>query len=114
VHRPPSPATDDLEPVVLDLPIEQPQHGFGHHRATLPERPANPPGEVQGLRGTADDQRTITLQRQAKFVPNSDGVALNIGQQAMRDYLTQLRDGRLMSFGARLGKQCVRRPQQEA
>ena len=42
---------DDVEPVVLDLPVERLQPGFGHHlRATLPELPVNPPGEMQRFR----------------------------------------------------------------
>jgi hypothetical protein len=37
VHRPLLPASDDIEPVVLDLPIEQLQLSFGHHlRELLP------------------------------------------------------------------------------
>ena len=41
---------DDVEPVVLDLPIEQLQPGFGHHlRATLPELPVNPSGRAAAV-----------------------------------------------------------------
>ena len=81
VHRPPAPVSDDVEPVVLDLPIEQLQPGFGLHlRATLPELPANPPGELQRFRlQWAGDQRTVTLRHEAAFLsadPNSDRVTL--------------------------------------
>ena len=81
VHRPPLPVSDDVEPVVLDLPVEQLQPGFGHHlRATLPELPVNPPGELQRFRlQWAGDQRTVTLQHEAAFLsadPNSDRVTL--------------------------------------
>jgi hypothetical protein len=81
VHRPPSPASDDVVPVALDLPMEQLQPGFGHHlHATLPQLPANPPGELQRFRlQWAGDQRTITLQHDEAFLsaePNGDQVTL--------------------------------------
>jgi hypothetical protein len=81
VHRPLSPASDDVEPVVLDLPIEHLQPGFGHHlRATLPELPVNPPGELQRFRlHWAGDQRTVTLQHETAFLsaePDDDRMTL--------------------------------------
>lgn len=70
VHRALSPASDDGEPVVLDLPIEQLQPGFAHHlRATLPELPDHAPGELQRFRlQRAGDQRTVTLQHEGAFL----------------------------------------------
>ena len=81
VHRPPLPVSDDVEPVVLDLPVERLQPGFGHHlRAALPALPVNPPGEMQRFRlQWAGDRRTVTLQHEAAFLsadPNSDRVTL--------------------------------------
>jgi hypothetical protein len=63
VHRPLLPAADDAEPVVLDMPIEQLQPGFGHHlRASPPELPPNPAGGLQRFRMQWNtDQRTIML-----------------------------------------------------
>jgi hypothetical protein len=75
------PVADDTEPVVLDLPIEQLQSGFGHHlRASLPELPVNPPGALQRFQPQwAVDRRTITLQHEGAFLsaaPNTDRVTL--------------------------------------
>lgn len=92
VHRPPSPVADDVQPVVLDLPIEQLQPGFGHHlRATLPELPVNPPGELQRFRlQWAGDQRTVTLQHQTTFLsadPTSDRVLFRTEAGGMETFL---------------------------
>jgi hypothetical protein len=81
LHRPPWPAADDVEPVVLDLPIEHLQPGFGHHlRKTLPDLSPHPPGELQRFRlQWGADQRTITLRHDDAFLsaePNGDRVAL--------------------------------------
>jgi hypothetical protein len=81
VHRPLSPTSDDVEPVVLDLPTEQLQLTFGHHlRELLPELPPNAPGELQRFRlQWAGDQRTIFLQHEDAFLsadPGGDRVSM--------------------------------------
>jgi hypothetical protein len=70
VHRPLLPAADDAEPVVLDVPIEQLQPGFGHHlRAAPPELPLNPAGGLQRFRMQWNtDQRTIMLAHEGGFL----------------------------------------------
>jgi hypothetical protein len=89
VHRPPSPVSDDVEPVVLDLPIEQLQPDFGLHlRATLPELPVNPPGELQGFRlgrRSADHHLAARRPRSCIRRSNSDRVTLNSRRARLPD-----------------------------
>lgn len=65
VHRPLVPSQDDVEPVVLDVPIEQLQPAFAHHlRAMLPELPDHPAGGLQMFQlRWGSDQRTVTLRQ---------------------------------------------------
>jgi len=81
LHRAIAPDMGDLEPIVLDLPTEQLQPGFGHHlRATLPDLPASASGMLQRFRPQwAEDQRTITLQHDDAFLtaaPHDDGISM--------------------------------------
>jgi hypothetical protein len=70
VHCPLANISDDVEPVVLDLPIEQLRADFGHHvRATMPELPSHPPGSLQRFRlQRSADQQTITLGYETAFL----------------------------------------------
>ena len=78
VHRSPSPVTDDVELVVLDLPMEQLQPGFGHHlRAALPDCRSIPLASYSGFNCTG--RRISGPLHEATFLsadPNGDRVTL--------------------------------------
>jgi hypothetical protein len=81
VHRPLPAASDDVDRVMLDLPIELLQPGFSHHlQATLPELPITLPDEWRDYRVQwGGDQRTISLRRDNAFLsaePDGDRVTL--------------------------------------
>lgn len=70
VHRPLADTSDDIDPVVLDMPIEQVRAEFGHHLGGIvPELPDHPPGALQSfhMRWT-EDQRTLSLRQGDAFL----------------------------------------------
>jgi hypothetical protein len=75
VHRPLLDAGDDVDPVVLELPIERLNPGFTHHlRKTLPELPDETPGALRHFRlHWSNDQRTVNFQQGTAFLSALDG-----------------------------------------
>ena len=89
VHCPLTDISDDVEPVVLDLPIEQLRADFGHHvRATMPELPSHPPGSLQRFRlQRSADQQTITLGYETAFLSAElEGDRITLVRTEARDW----------------------------